>query len=202
MYSAGHGLLPTTQSHPKPPPLTALKNNPSPSQTVNAARLDRNALKSNYLSCLHARSKATFRQTVVALLHLGVTRDTLLAWAVAAGHNHKYIAKLLSECLCGLGLRLRRAGAGRRPSSAALLLLAFAREMFGERRSSVLRAAWRASNARSAAGLARDAQDLAGITEVGLPATNAPGLLSRPAVTNGAALFQVGSGSYMFNVSF
>ena len=160
MYCAGHGLLPTTQSHPKPPPIAAPKKSFPPSVPFNDAPLDRKTLKSNYLSCLHARSKATFRQTVVALLHLGVTRDTLLAWAVAAGHNRKYIAKLLSECLCGLGLRLRRAGAGRRPSSAALLLLAFARELFGERRSSVLRAAWRASNARSAAGLARDAQDL------------------------------------------
>jgi alpha-L-rhamnosidase len=46
------------------------------------------------------------------------------------------------------------------------------------------------------------ATNLASITESGSPATNAVGLLSTPVVTNGAALFQIGSGSYLFNASF
>jgi alpha-L-rhamnosidase len=46
------------------------------------------------------------------------------------------------------------------------------------------------------------ATNLASITEGGLAATNAVGLLSTPVVTDGAALFQIGSGSYLFNASF
>jgi alpha-L-rhamnosidase len=46
------------------------------------------------------------------------------------------------------------------------------------------------------------ATNLANITESGGAATNAVGLLSTPVVTNGAALFQIGSGSYLFNASF
>jgi alpha-L-rhamnosidase len=46
------------------------------------------------------------------------------------------------------------------------------------------------------------ATNLASITESGLAATNAAGLLCTPVVTNGAALFQVGSGAYLFNASF
>jgi len=46
------------------------------------------------------------------------------------------------------------------------------------------------------------ATNLASITENGLPATNAAGLIITPVVTNGAALFQIGSGSYNFYVTF
>jgi alpha-L-rhamnosidase len=46
------------------------------------------------------------------------------------------------------------------------------------------------------------ATNLAEVTESGMPASNAVGVLALPTLTNGAALFQVGSGSYSFNVAF
>ena len=46
------------------------------------------------------------------------------------------------------------------------------------------------------------ATNLTGVTESGSAATNAVGLLAAPTVGNGAALFQLGSGSYRFNVNF
>lgn len=154
MHPAGQGLSTTTESQKKPPRLAAprIKQPPRVALPVlnAAAAIDRRTLKANYLNCLHARSKGTLRQTVEALIQLGVTRELLLIWAVSAGHERKHVAKLLSECLCGLGLRLRRPGAGRRPGAEALLLLALARELFGERCRRVLRAALRACRGQSA----------------------------------------------------
>ena len=112
---------------------------------------DRRALKAQYLACLNARSPATLRQTVQGLLQFGVRRDLLLAWAVAAGHDRKYVGKLLCECLTALGIRQRQPGAGRRTTAPALLLLAFAHEMFGEQDRKRLRAAWRAAGGPAAA---------------------------------------------------
>ncbi len=43
------------------------------------------------------------------------------------------------------------------------------------------------------------ATNLGSITESGVSATNAPGVLYPVTVTNGAALFQVGSGTYRFS---
>ena len=115
--------------------------------------LSRKALKTQYLECLEARSPSTLRQTVRGLLGCGVRRDLLLAWAVAAGHERKYVGKLLSECLTALGIRQRRAGAGRRTEPPALLLLAFAHDLFGNRERKCLRAAWRAATGVAAARL-------------------------------------------------
>jgi alpha-L-rhamnosidase len=44
--------------------------------------------------------------------------------------------------------------------------------------------------------------NLANITESGVAATNTVGLLATPVITNSTALFQIGSGSYIFNVNF
>ncbi len=117
--------------------------------------LSRATLKAKYLECLRARSPATLRQTVEALIHQGVRRDLLFAWAVADGNEKKRVSKILSECFCALGIRRRRVGAGRRISPPALLLLAFAHEIFGEQRRRCLRAACRAAgnpNAQELAG--------------------------------------------------
>jgi alpha-L-rhamnosidase len=46
------------------------------------------------------------------------------------------------------------------------------------------------------------ATNLANITESGVAATNTVGLLAAPVITNGTAFFQIGSGSYIFNVAF
>src|SRR5256885_532543 len=91
------------------------------------------SLKGKYLRCFHPRLTPTMRHTVEALVHLGVGRSDLLAWAVVHGHERKGASKLLSQILCPLGLRLRRAGAGRPSSPAGLFLQALACEMFGNR---------------------------------------------------------------------
>ena len=114
---------------------------------------NRRTLKANYLDCLRFRSPSTLRQAVQALVRTGVRRDLLLAWAVAKGHDKKYVAKVLSQCFCALGLRQRRHGAGRRTSPPALLLLAFAHEVFGSHQRKYLRAACRAASAPAAAEL-------------------------------------------------
>ena len=113
---------------------------------------DRRALKARYLACLKARSPVTLRQTVQALLRFGVRRDLLLSWAVTAGHDRKYVGKVLSECLTALGL-CRQPGAGRRPAPAGLILLAFAHELFSSRERKSLRAAWRAATGQPFAQL-------------------------------------------------
>lgn len=122
-------------------------------QRWNARRLSRKALKAQYLGCLSARSPASLRHAVQGLIRLAVGRDLLLAWAVAERHDRKYVGKLLSECLTALGLRQRRPGGGRRPAPAALVLLAFAHELFRDKEQKVLRAAWRASKGQAATQL-------------------------------------------------
>src|SRR6266496_5358380 len=73
----------------------------------------RKQLKHKYLACLQARSPRSLRKSVKALIRAGVRRDLLVVWAIAEGHERKYIVKLLSECFCALGLRQRKKGAGR-----------------------------------------------------------------------------------------
>src|SRR6266404_2040854 len=57
------------------------------------------SLKQTYLECLkNVKSKAeTLRQSVVALLDLGVSSQQLFAWAKAAGRYDRYSQKLLSQ---------------------------------------------------------------------------------------------------------
>jgi alpha-L-rhamnosidase len=54
--------------------------------------------------------------------------------------------------------------------------------------------------ANASANVYLPSTNLAVITESGLPVTNAPGVLGSTQVTNGAAVFRVGSGSYSFSV--
>ena len=110
----------------------------------------REALKDKYLECFRARSPVTLREIVQGLVRIGVRRDLLLAWAVADGHKESRVAKLLSQCFCALGLRERQLGAGRRTAPPALLLLAFAQEVFGDQQRKCLRAACRAANSLAA----------------------------------------------------
>ena len=130
----------------------------------------RRSLKAQYLDCLKARSPFTFRRTVQALLRLGVRRELLLAWAVAAGHDRKYVAKLLSECLTALGIRQRRPGGGRRTAPAALVLLAFARQLFPQTARQNLYAAWRAARGPAGARLQARGLRVIPLAELYLPA--------------------------------
>ena len=85
------------------------------------------------------------------LIEEGVSRQTLVAWAVKAGYTKGHVSSLLSRILVSLGLRERKKGAGRKPSPAALELLAHVQNRYGEECLNVLRAAWRAGKAQLAA---------------------------------------------------
>jgi hypothetical protein len=108
------------------------------------------SLKERYLQCfgVRANSVATLQGVVRDLIEDGVSRRTLVAWAVEAGYSKGYVSSLLSRILVSLGLRERKKGAGRKPSPDALELLSYARSRYGENHLNVLRAAWRAGKER------------------------------------------------------
>ncbi len=114
--------------------------------------LDRKALKAKYLDCFAARTSSaqTLLEVIKGLLHLGVARATLYRWGPAAGYSHATVRSLLSRAFCALGLRERRAGAGRKPSAEALELLAHSRREYGSRALRMLRAAYRAGRSQEA----------------------------------------------------
>jgi hypothetical protein len=118
----------------------------------NRKHLRSQAFKERYLQCFGVRTNnAALLQSVVRdLIHEGISRQTLAAWAVEGGYSKGYVASLLSRILISLGLRERNKGAGRKPSLAALELLAHARSQYGEDFLKVMRAAWRAGKAQLA----------------------------------------------------
>jgi len=113
------------------------------------------ALKAKYLKCFGAGVNAapTLREVIKELMDEGVPRPTLIRWAVQAGCTQSYASTLVSRVLCALGLRERRAGAGRKTSPAVLELLAHARSKYGKNYLKVLRAAWRTGKAPKVAKL-------------------------------------------------
>jgi hypothetical protein len=122
-------------------------------KTLNHGKqLSSQALKERYLLCFGVRANnATLLQGVVRdLIGEGISRQTLVGWAVEAGYSKGYVSGLLSRLLVSLGLRERQKGAGRKPSSATLELLAHARSRYGEDFLNLLRAAWRTGKAQLA----------------------------------------------------
>lgn len=116
-------------------------------------RRDAETLKAKYLCCFGVRTDnaAALQEIVKGLIDGGISRKTLVGWAVQAGYSKGYVSSLLSRILCSIGLRERRAGAGRKPSPAALELMAYAQDKYGEQFLKVLRAAWRAGKAQATA---------------------------------------------------
>lgn len=116
------------------------------------------ALKEKFLRCFALRlSNSTKLHGVVRdLIGTGVSRKTLMNWAVEAGYAKAYVSSLLSRIFVALGMRERRKGAGRKPSYAALELLAHARSRYSESALKVLCAAWRAGKAQSATSAVSD----------------------------------------------
>ena len=116
-------------------------------------QLSPQALKERYLRCFGERTNnAALLQSVVRdLIHEGIPRQTLAAWAVEAGYSKGYVASLLCRVLVSLGLRERNKGAGRKPTLAALELLAHARSRYGKHFLRVLYAACRAGKVHLAA---------------------------------------------------
>ena len=111
------------------------------------------ALKERFLQCfgVRANNTALLHDVVKDLIGGGIPRQTLVAWAVEAGYSKGYVSGLLSRLLVSSGLRKRQKGAGRKPSSATLELLAHAQGRYGEDFLKVLRAAWRTGKAQLAA---------------------------------------------------
>jgi hypothetical protein len=116
------------------------------------------ALKEEFLRCFDLRvsNETTLREVVRDLAGAGVSKKTLTIWAVEAGYARTYVSSLLSRIFRSLGMPERRGGAGRKPSAAALELLAHAHSRYGENFLKVLRAAWRTGKARSAAPAVSD----------------------------------------------
>jgi hypothetical protein len=116
------------------------------------------ALKEEFLRCfdLHFSNETTLREVVRDLAGAGVSKKTLTIWAVEAGYAKRKVSSLLSGIFRSLGKRERRPGAGRKPSAAALELLAHAHDRYGEGALKVLRAALRAGKARSGAPAVSD----------------------------------------------
>jgi hypothetical protein len=122
-----------------------------PNAALNGGKhLGTGTLKQRYLQYFGARTHnaAALQGVVRDLIGQGISRQLLVIWAVEAGYTKAYVSSLLSRILVSLGLRERKRGAGRKPSPAALELLAYARDQYGESCLKVLRAAWRAGKAQ------------------------------------------------------
>jgi len=119
---------------------------------------DRKALKQKYLKCFDVRimNATTWREVVTGLIDQGVSRHTLVNWAVDAGHSRITVSSMVCRILVSLGLRERREGAGRKTSPYALELLEHARIRYGARCLKVLRAAYRTGSAQLKAGVTQD----------------------------------------------
>lgn len=115
--------------------------------------LDREALKAKYLDCLAVRARSAQRllEVIKVLLGLGVVRETLFRWGVAAGYSRSTVRCLLRRVFYRLWRRQRQRGAGRKASAEALELLAHARCHHGGRALRVRQAAHRAGQAQAAA---------------------------------------------------
>jgi hypothetical protein len=124
-------------------------------KTLNRTkRPDAAALKERYLECIGLTSVSTtaLEGVVERLLGLGISRKTLVDWAVRKGYSRGSAANLLTRIFKALGLRERQPGAGRKPSRETLELLGYARARYGNRCLKVLRAAWRTGKAQAKSG--------------------------------------------------
>jgi hypothetical protein len=109
-------------------------------------------LKGRYLRYFRGRAdNAILLPDVVKdLLDERVPRRTLVAWVIESGYSKGYASSLLRRILVSLGPRERKPGVGRKPSLAALELLSYAHNRYGDEFLKVLRAALRAGKAQQA----------------------------------------------------
>jgi len=136
-------------------------------------RPDAAALKERYLECIGLTSVSTtaLEGVVERLIGLGISRKTLVDWAVRKGYSRGSAANLLTRIFKALGLRERQPGAGRKPSRETLELLDYARVRYGKRYLEVFRAAWRTGKgqAKSGSGIIAPQSDAAGKPPVARP---------------------------------
>ena len=116
----------------------------------NIANFDCERLKQKYLECfhVHAGNVTTWREVVTVLMDRGCSRALLVNWGMEAGYARTYVSEVLTRILCHTGHRERKKGAGRKPSTEVLALLAYSREHYGENFLNMLRAAWRTGQAQ------------------------------------------------------
>ena len=169
-------------------------------KTLNGTgRPNGKALKKKFLECFAYRSSgATALQGVVKwLIGQGISRKTLVAWAVQAGYTQGTVASLLSRIFCALGLRERRPGAGRKPSPDALELLAHAKARYRGRYLNVLQAALRAGKTQMTAPLGKLAPHSSQA-----PALIAPSVLRSSGANNGFTITRNGGKAGRSRVNF
>ena len=73
--------------------------------------VNRKALKKKYLKCfgIRATNTAALHEVVQDLIGQGVSRKTLVVWAVQQGISKMAASTLLSRIFCALGWRERQA---------------------------------------------------------------------------------------------
>jgi hypothetical protein len=123
-------------------------------KTLNAMKQPAvEALKERFVAifCVRRTNAMAMQQIVATLAAQGVTRKTLVAWAVqGGGYTHAYAANLIGRILRAIGFRARRKRAGRKRSREGLDLLVMARAKYGARFLKALRAAYRAGKEQTA----------------------------------------------------
>ena len=120
---------------------------------ANVTSQDCKRLKAKYLQRFAAQGShvTTWRQVVADLVELGISRKTLLHWAIQAGYNAKYVAVILSKILCSIGHRERAPGGGRKSSPEVEDLLAIVIGRYGRKYLTVLAATLKTGKAREEA---------------------------------------------------
>jgi len=114
--------------------------------------LEAQQLKEKYLRCfgVRATNAAALQEAVKGLIERGFCHKTLVIWAVEAGYRKAYISCILCRISRALGLRQRRAGAGRKPLTRSLEHLRYAQAKYGAQCLNALQGALRAGKAEKA----------------------------------------------------
>jgi hypothetical protein len=149
---------------------------------------ERAALKQDYLNCLGrlAANTGTLRGIVERLLSLGVSRNELVEWAGCEGYNERAIRKLLSSLRLQAGERLRKPGAGPKTPPEALVIQAFARDLFGDQGDKFLHAASRDAKKQAAAKRTRNQEPA--LSRSGISVDAPPQTIAAPPVILPVAL--------------
>jgi len=113
-------------------------------------QLSSQALKERFLRCFGVRvnNAALLQDLVKDLIGEGVSRQTLVAWAVEAGYSRASVRSTLSRIFVSLGLRERERGAGRTPSLRQEFRKYVARSLASWKGTTCSRKSWNSAGRR------------------------------------------------------
>ena len=162
--------------------------------TLNGGLTRREVLKKEFLQCIGVRSmsETTLQRDVMELIDAPASRKTLVVWSVQLGYTRVYVSSMFNRILCVLGLRERRAGAGRKLSTRTLEFLRYAKTRSSGQCLNVLQGALRAGKAENAEASGNRFAHTGHATELIAPSqlqncgTNCEGIIER----NGNAVLQ------------